>query len=369
MSKFKVTFTLKQHTPIIHFQSTQNGATLRATELKPKFDKFLLKYVEDLPYKKSANGHKSLEYKVRIEPNISQATTINSRESLFFGNMGEGEEKKYKNSIKTFKIEFFTYLPELKEVINKNFEAFLANTNFGTRQSKGYGSFYIDKHKFNKKLIPYKVYSFSSTNWERDIKLLYSFLRQGINLPRPKNPFYTKPAIFAYAKSKGWQWDKKSIKESYFNHILTKQQQEHQSDILSYSTETKYLLRDLFGLSSSQEWKSYHRTIEKIDKNTDKQGNPLIERFKSPITFKIVDNRVYFWVDETVEKILNQTFIINAGAGNNHLNLQTPSKFDFEKFLDFAITINLDTHINNKFHEVNEFKSLKKIFEEIKASL
>ena len=43
-SKFKIKFTLKQHTPIIHFQSEQAGATLRATELKPKLDKFLKKY-------------------------------------------------------------------------------------------------------------------------------------------------------------------------------------------------------------------------------------------------------------------------------------------------------------------------------------
>ena len=57
MSRFKVEFTLKQHTPIIHFQSNQTGATLRATELKPKFDRFLLDMVEDLPYKENANGH------------------------------------------------------------------------------------------------------------------------------------------------------------------------------------------------------------------------------------------------------------------------------------------------------------------------
>jgi len=42
MSKFKLEFTLKQHTPLIHFQSNQKGATLRATELKPKLDKFLI---------------------------------------------------------------------------------------------------------------------------------------------------------------------------------------------------------------------------------------------------------------------------------------------------------------------------------------
>ena len=32
---------LKQHTPILHFQHGQQGATLRATEVKPKLDKFI----------------------------------------------------------------------------------------------------------------------------------------------------------------------------------------------------------------------------------------------------------------------------------------------------------------------------------------
>ncbi|HEC99336.1 MAG TPA: hypothetical protein ENN18_03005 [Proteobacteria bacterium] len=32
---------LKQHTPIIHFQHDQKGATLRATELKPKLDRYI----------------------------------------------------------------------------------------------------------------------------------------------------------------------------------------------------------------------------------------------------------------------------------------------------------------------------------------
>ena len=42
MSNFKLEFKLKQHTPLIHFQHDQSGATLRATELKPKLDKFVL---------------------------------------------------------------------------------------------------------------------------------------------------------------------------------------------------------------------------------------------------------------------------------------------------------------------------------------
>lgn len=39
MAKLKI--GLKQHTPLIHFQSEQPGAILRATEVKSKLDKFL----------------------------------------------------------------------------------------------------------------------------------------------------------------------------------------------------------------------------------------------------------------------------------------------------------------------------------------
>lgn len=38
----KLTVTLKQHTPLIHFQHSQEGATLRASEVKPKLDKFII---------------------------------------------------------------------------------------------------------------------------------------------------------------------------------------------------------------------------------------------------------------------------------------------------------------------------------------
>ena len=66
-NKFKVEFTLKQHTPIIHFQSDQVGATLRATELKPKFDRFLLEMQQDLPFRKDSSGKLSLNYKVKVD--------------------------------------------------------------------------------------------------------------------------------------------------------------------------------------------------------------------------------------------------------------------------------------------------------------
>ena len=77
-NKFKVEFTLKQHTPIIHFQSDQVGATLRATELKPKFDRFLINYVfkndkkqyQEYLIDKDKNA---LNYKVKISNHSTNA--------------------------------------------------------------------------------------------------------------------------------------------------------------------------------------------------------------------------------------------------------------------------------------------------------
>jgi len=354
-SKFKVEFTLKQHTPIIHFQSDQSGATLRATELKPKFDRFLIENIKDILYKKNTNGSKSIDYKVKIEQNFSIPQEINSRESLFFGNMGDGNDKKYKSYPNKFKIEFFSYNSKVLEAIKNNFEAFLANTNFGTRQSKGYGGFYIDGKHFDTKLIVHKVYSFSSNNWERDIKVLYSFLRQGINLPNRKGTrFYSKPAIFSYAKSKGWTWDKKAIKQKYFSDRLEQQS----GEAVEYKSNASYILRDLFGLSSDQSWMSYRATISK--------ENRKIERFKSPINFKIIDNHVYFWANETVQQVLDKEFKVLSNKKGD-LKLKTPSEFSFEDFFAFTLDIDLSKHIESEYHNQPEYAILTKIFKDIKG--
>ena len=367
MNAFKLTYKLKQHTPMIHFQSDQGGATLRATELKPKLDKFLLANNNDLPFVKHANGAKSVDYKVTIRASgtiIKDIETFDNRgreqkDPLFFGNMGDGVRKKFVEA-GNIGIEFVTFNTEIKQAIESKFESFLAQTNFGTRQSKGFGSFYLDK-PFDKSLIPYKVYSFKSTNWKNDIKLLYAFLRQGINLPNSEGTrFYSKPAIFTYALSRNITWDKKAIKQHFFSDVLSVQQAKYaQNSPVSFSGQSSFLMRDLFGLSSSQAWLSYKTTVEKEHQE--------IERFKSPITFKIIAGMVYFWADNSVDRILNKTFAITT-KGNKSLSLSTPKEFNFDDFFKMAFAIDLAKHIDPKFHSQNEFNSLTRIFNDIKAS-
>lgn len=122
----------------------------------------------------------------------------------------------------------------------------------------------------------------------------------------------------------------------------------------------EYILRDLFGLSSEQQWgRPYNVSITKEHDD--------IERFKSPITFKIIDSNIYFWVDNTYQTILDKEFEIKSDKRGN-LKLKTPKEFDFNEFLEFAFNINLSQHIESQYHNQSEYAQLTKIFKEIKAN-
>ena len=105
MSKFKLEIKLKQQTPMLHFQHDQDGATLRATEVKPKLDRFIIKFGEikdewKLP-KSDEKAEPALNYKMKITadsgeiPEKSNAIQVNLNKARpenpicksYFGNM------------------------------------------------------------------------------------------------------------------------------------------------------------------------------------------------------------------------------------------------------------------------------------------
>lgn len=52
MAKFKIekysrVFYLEQVTPMIHFQAKEEGAILRASEVKPRLDKYIVKKLNE----------------------------------------------------------------------------------------------------------------------------------------------------------------------------------------------------------------------------------------------------------------------------------------------------------------------------------
>ena len=335
MSKFKLEFTLKQHTPIIHFQSEQSGATLRATELKPKFDRFLIELFdkEQIDYKDFliAGQERALDYKVKIVS--GQGARALPNKSLYFANnpiTNDNDKIKTLITHTAIKVEFFTFNKEIKSAIEKYFDEFMFITNFGTRQSKGFGSFLKSSITDNeiKKIIANqnnKVFLLTTYNEYNkaflSIDTFYKKLKMGINKP------YYKSLIFRYmCLSKKVGWEKKFIKNKFPQVIHGT----HEPIVCTEPDDKEFnYIRAVLGLAEHNEFRPDGGKKQVKIKSTN-----AIDRFKSPLTFKILNGYIYILHNDSYKQILNEEF--NFSLNGNSEKIKTPEEFDMYKFLQFV---------------------------------
>lgn len=176
---------LKQHTPLIHFQHDQEGATLRASEVKPKLDRFVLTRLGQGNYQVGIaqaktngwlvgkGGHPALDYKMRIEADgyidsVKLLVNMNPKgkyytyfinaqgkeESFPFllANMGgkdSEDELMNLSQYKSLDITIRTCKDKIANSIYEAIESFFALNNFGQRTTKGFGSFSVEKKRLD----------------------------------------------------------------------------------------------------------------------------------------------------------------------------------------------------------------------------
>jgi len=335
MSQFKVEFTLKQHTPIIHFQSEQSGATLRATELKPKFDRFLKEHAFNGQIPEEfliAKDKDALNYKVKIYNksntistpkayvNTKKETDLTAYQAPYFADA-------YKSILANseIKIEFFTFNTKLKELIEKYKDKIFIYENFGTRQNKGFGSFLrsnISNDEITKILQNHtnQVFTLGSYTDYKDafkkIDTFYKKLKMGINKP------YFKSLLFRYmCTTYNIGWEKKFIKK-HFPEVI---HGEHEPLICTDDKEYRYI-RAVLGLAEHNEFRPAGGKKQIKIKSSDEN----IERFKSPITFKVFNKQIYLLFNDSYKKILDKEFSFKSKM------IKTPEDFDLYKFLKFV---------------------------------
>jgi hypothetical protein len=262
-------FKLKQHTLLLHFEHDKE-ATLRASEVKPKLDRYLIKEKKgwsNIPNEwkiKDRDNEKdkrmqALSYKMAIIPGHNPIVgVVDKKFPSFFGN--SKSEKYYysfvvnsnKDEADKMTIRLLSQEAELLDYIEEKITAFFNVTAFGARQSKGFGVFSIDKkivncqeknyygqYYFDVPIENINVKSEADTieiiknNQEkifRHIDLFWRVLRSGINLKEDyikvseksgiplieqEDSIYCKPVLFYYLASKGIQWDKKTLKSAF----------------------------------------------------------------------------------------------------------------------------------------------------------
>ncbi|MCY6958369.1 hypothetical protein [Clostridium brassicae] len=362
----KLTITLKQHTPLIHFQGSQKGATIRATEFKPKLDKFLKENVfkggfeeykqyligyNDTRKEEDFEEKEAFDYKLRIITDISKIRKLDIKghiKSLYFANMGSQNKGKEKDEIISVftdddvVLEFFTLHEKLKDKINENIEFFLSINNFGTRQSKGFGSFYVKnpKNKINKSIEKacmcngINKYLFIQYNKEKyldimkDISIIYPLMKSGWNFPKRPNNSYRKGFLFKYMLNRNIGNEKRFIKENFFKI----------NDRVENDGKPKKYVRAMLGICDGIEFRDNVRK-GKIRYVSD------IDRFQSPILFKIIENKLFIVPKKIPEEMFNKrfefsnTYLCRGVMKTDKKIIYTPrcDQFNLEDFLcEFA---------------------------------
>ncbi|MBB4080317.1 hypothetical protein GGR28_002951 [Lewinella aquimaris] len=315
-------FQLFQHTPLIHFHAQQPGAFLRATEVKPRFDRYLAQQLgtNAIPphwlvgFARQDNKAMAFNYRMRIVAQDVQWFDINEVDTnrkrfrpypAFFANTGtepgSDDVKFFSFTKKPVRVVIDCLIPELREQINKHFPTFVATNNFMTRKTKGFGSFtVIDATGSDVLPDGRKHYSFELDRPRGDLQaefkglfeyidVFYRTLRSGLNEKADRGAtdlMYFKSLLFKFAIEQKHQWDKREMRRELFLHDRKFQEVERKrSDpkgTVQYNSGTPYLYRDMMGLATSTSWMSYKATVKKDPPNQD------LNRYPSPLTIKPV---------------------------------------------------------------------------------
>ncbi|MGN0503301.1 MAG: hypothetical protein ACI4HN_10275 [Ruminococcus sp.] len=340
-------YTLLPQSPIIHFQHYQKGATLRATEVKPKLDKYIIKrYLkqegkpipDEWKNKKSPNA---LNYKLKIVCENPQIVELGRKTNydIFYANMGNKSDgkKTYEDFKKGIfannKLTVICHIPDLLKFINKIIGDFFVVSNFGTMQDKGFGCYLVKDRKHTPSQIAELLtdeygastcYSFEVEKKEqifKDIKKIHEILKSGKTGKKSKSGKLISPNVSS---------------------LLYK----YMSETYKIKNEKEWLKRN-----SSQNKAFYVRAFMGI---SDHMGNVSIsstktaseikiERVPSPIWFVVYENTLYFVARRIPENLYGAKF--NFSSKDYKLNsgtLKVPDKEtvgeDFiDKFLEYAV--------------------------------
>lgn len=354
-------YKLVQHTPLIHFQHSEPHACLRATEVKPKLDRFLIEQLEkddrfgDGRWKKWFVGdgsQQSFDYMMRITPNSEQVERTQSIERAiaraehrspnaslheihknYFGNMASGNniQDTVQAIQETFKESLFykdgltltirCFIPELLTLIDEHIRGFFMMHNFGTRQRKGFGSFTVDistepnapkGFDLVRKYCPNAYYCKLDDNVSADALLnavwvLSAFLKSGFNRGEGN---YVRGFVFRYfqREKNPLANDKAFVKQKVLHNVYNeKTPGEHRR---FYGNNVRYrYVRGLLGTNENSRFcrdPNAHTPVYDIYTHSA-EG---IERFPSPLLFKPIGKFVFILPQKMPDEIFGSEFYI-----------------------------------------------------------
>ncbi len=335
----KMVFKLKQQTPMIHFQYDQTGAAIRGSELKPKLDKFLYKkYGSEIKsswrINESAKDEKvrnALNYKVRVFADSNQQKVEEPpKYGMYFGNVGKSLEYKYYVFYKEpIILEIICLFEELRQKIKESIEEFFLVTNFGTRQSKGFGCFTLVEGPKAKAILDKGNYNYFYTTYSKEdysalldiTKVIMDVMKGGINFNGVYIKGYIQREYLNDIGEKNIGSDKAFIKD-----IVWKANPRPKERKEPYPEHT--YVRALLGVSERITFKD---DLRKGDVKIEPESEE-VNRFQSPITVSIVGKYIFFIITDSDMEICGEKF--KFSHGDNSKEISVPEGFEADLFMD-----------------------------------
>lgn len=370
--KFKLVIPLEPQMPMIHFQSNQCGVTLRATEVKPKLDNYLLKMllneigVKEIDKLKKheqfktmfldcdSDTNNALAYKMQItvqNPELNKVIDLNKRwnkknpeeknecYSIFYGNMGDSTEKVY-GLFSNPTVTIICFKDKLRKLIEEHILDFFLTVNFGTMQNKGFGSFvpvgwhsgstldeekkrqvanaFCKKTKGKKKCyvmefgdVPNNNASFKDKNvfLVKMSDAIKSFY--SIMKSGQNHMGYSRSFIYQYAHKELELGNEKAwMKEKEISPKLFKTNNEEK---WKYGNQKYRYMRAFLGIGEKVDYGTRYNDKGYIDKKYDVTINITskdkeFERIPSPIYFKVIKNTVFIYAYDVPKKLYGKEF-------------------------------------------------------------
>lgn len=345
---FQKEYTLKAQTPLIHFQPDMQGATLRATEVKPKLDKYIKNRLsrenrqlsDDWIIKNSPK--EALNYKMQIKL-TGQVEIVKlgmkTPYDIYYGNMGNGNSEK-KGIKADCQLTIVCFDNGLREYIDSVIKDFFLVTNFGTMQGKGFGSFLIEGTRTDKSYVCrtlkneyqanacYHFFTYPD-NIFKAIKCIYSLMKTGINFHS-----YRRSILFDYMHEKKNIGNEKAwLKQKRIAPALGR-------TVKQNDTESRYV-RALFGVGETIEFKNSATNPSDKVKVTMKETSKAIERLNSPVFFKVIGRDVYYVGMPINPDIYGKKFEFSSSMGKGRICVPTEQELpnDFiNDFMNYAYT-------------------------------
>ncbi len=321
-------YNLIAQTPLIHFQWRMKNAALRASEVKPKLDRFIIKSFEESGNAVPADWYNmeketSLDYKMQIKrTDLKEWIDI----SKIKNNLASKSDEEGKRTIFfDCRLDIVCLKPALAEYIDKIIKSFFILHVFGARQSKGFGGFLVKgttKQEVRAEIartygtfLCAKVDKKETTLQKLNhMYVLYRVMKNGINRTTydEKRGEYLFPEryIKGYAVREFLPEDTGSDKAFMKTKII--------SGELSHGPKEEHpeyekftFIRALLGLADNYTFRKQSGETAKVrfysfDKATGESRE--IEKFRSPVSIRLYGHRIYIFIEDTYKQMLGQNF-------------------------------------------------------------